>query len=88
MTKKIKYSLDVSTDPQKLAEAVEHYVSQGGVINVIAEGESRETEASRAAREADPEAERCAKVFAQRPGGQGCWRCCAAVFAADEPEGD
>lgn len=62
MTKKIKYSIDVSTDPQKLAEAVEHYVSQGGVINVIAEGESRETEASRAARETDPEAERCAKV--------------------------
>jgi hypothetical protein len=62
MTKKIKYSMDVSSDPQKLAEAVEQYVSQGGVIHVIAEGESRETEASRAAGEADSEAELCVKV--------------------------
>lgn len=62
MTKKIKYSIDVSSAPEKLAEAVEHYVSQGGVIKVIAEGESREAEASRTAREADPEAELCAKV--------------------------
>ncbi|MEN4753298.1 MULTISPECIES: hypothetical protein [unclassified Pseudomonas] len=62
MTKKIKYSIGASSDPIKLAEAVERYVSQGGVINVIAEGESRETEASRQTREADPEAELCTKV--------------------------
>lgn len=62
MTKKIKYALGASSDPVKLAEAVERYVSQGGVINVIAEGESRETEAFRQTREADPDAERCTKI--------------------------
>lgn len=62
MTKKIKYALGAISDPIKLAEAVERYVSQGGVINVIAEGESRETEASRLNREVDPEAELSTKV--------------------------
>lgn len=62
MTKKIKYSIGASSDPLTLAEAVERYVSQGGVISVIAEGESRETEASKHTREADPEAELSTRI--------------------------
>jgi hypothetical protein len=62
MTKKTKYSTGTCSEPLKLAEAVERYVSQGGVISVIAEGESRETEASRVIQGADSEADLCAKV--------------------------
>lgn len=56
MTKKTKVSKSAPADHLQLATAVELYVAQGGVINVVPEGKSGEiAEAPHAAQEADPE---------------------------------
>lgn len=43
MTKKAGVSSSINNPPLQLAEAVEAYVAQGGVINVVPEGETGET---------------------------------------------
>jgi hypothetical protein len=64
MTKKTGVFSAITSEPLKIAEAIEQYVAQGGVINVVPEGESAETatEAAKMAQELDPEAQMNAKL--------------------------
>jgi hypothetical protein len=64
MTKKTGVFSAITSDPLTIAEAIEQYVAQGGVINVVPEGESGEIacEATTAAQEADSEAQMNAKL--------------------------
>jgi len=64
MTKKTGVFSPITSEPLKIAEAIEQYVAQGGVINVVPEGESGETgcEATKMAQEMDPEAQMKAKL--------------------------
>ncbi|SER77220.1 hypothetical protein SAMN03159444_05004 [Pseudomonas sp. NFACC02] len=64
MTKKKGVFSATPSEPLKIAEAVEQYVAQGGVINVVPEGESGEMacETTKIAQEMDPEAQMKAKL--------------------------
>jgi hypothetical protein len=63
MTKKTGVFSAITSEPLKIAEAIEQYVAQGGVINVVPEGESGEIgcEATMT-QEADSEAQMKAKL--------------------------
>jgi hypothetical protein len=64
MTKKTGVFSAITSEPLKIAEAIEQYVAQGGVINVVPEGESGEMacEAAKMAQAVDPEAQMNAKL--------------------------
>ncbi|TDV70163.1 hypothetical protein [Pseudomonas sp. LP_7_YM] len=64
MTKKAGVSSTTDNPPLKLAEAIEEYVAQGGVINVVPEGETGETkhETEKNAVDADAQALLSAKI--------------------------
>lgn len=64
MTKKAEVSSEIGNPPLQLAEAIEEYVAQGGVINVVPEGETGEAalDAEKDAFPADADALMRAKI--------------------------
>jgi len=64
MTKKAGVSSAIDNPPLQLAEAIEEYVAQGGVINVVPEGETGDTalEAEKSTPQANADALLSAKI--------------------------